>query len=79
MRRVSARACPGPSSLDQASLFHPLEVDAHAVGMQLQALGELDRPSRPLELSEQREQLRPGGLSKYVVRVDGGNGASIAH
>jgi hypothetical protein len=46
-----------------------LEVQAHTVGMQLQAPGELVGARRSSQLAEEREETRAGGLRE---RVDGG-------
>ena len=45
-----------PGSLHQPRLLHPLEVNPHAIGMQVEALGQLDRSGRSPELSEERKQ-----------------------
>jgi hypothetical protein len=45
-------------------------MEADAVGMEAEALGELHRPGRPFELREHREDVGAGGLCQDVVRAD---------
>ena len=69
----NASAPPAAPSTDTNPLhqprpFHPLEVNAHAVGMQLQALCQFDCADGAHELAEEGEQARPGRLREHVIR-----------
>jgi hypothetical protein len=39
----------------KSHFLHPLKVRSHAVGVQVEAASELERPGRALELAQQRE------------------------
>jgi hypothetical protein len=64
--RPAARLGHAPMH-QQSRVTHALEVDAHTVGMQREALGELVGGGRAAELAEQREEPTPRGLEQRVV------------
>ena len=57
-----------PLAQHEASLFQTLEVQAHTVGMQLQAPGELVGAGRASQLAEEREETRARRLRERVDR-----------
>jgi hypothetical protein len=58
-----------PLAQHEASLLQTFEVNAHTVGVQTQAPGELVGARRSSQLAEEREETRAGRLRE---RVDGG-------
>ena len=55
---------------DEAVALHAVQMNPHAVWMQVEMLGELDRRRRATELAEQPKELRARGLGERIGRVD---------
>src|SRR3954449_1516571 len=69
--RPAPRLTRAPT-LHQAGLGQPLEVRAHAIGMQREALGELLGPRRSPQLAEHAEDAAPCRLGERVVGTNRG-------
>jgi hypothetical protein len=69
-RPFVARAAARPRDAavnHQAGIAHPVQVRAHAVGMQGEPLGELVGGGRPAEVAKERKQPPPRRLGEHVV------------
>lgn len=69
--RGTTACLPDAGSFDQPRFREPLQMQANAVRVQTEPLGELSGLHRTLELGEEGEQARSGRLREHIIGIGG--------